>query len=148
MKNKSNKNKNILLYNINTSKGLNKKCNIPLTFLLIYINILLSFYEDNIDFQCIYHFFNSFLCVELGLNIHDVINEINTNTKLQRLQDLLTKRKIDINFFEEDMYNDEIIKYVDGDYIYKDNINITIDVNKSLLSKRKYKKYEKSKQNK
>ena len=100
------------------------------------------------DFQCIYHFFNSFLCVELGLNIYDVINEINTNTKLQRLQDLLTKRKIDINFFEEDMYNDEIIKYVDGDYIYKDNINITIDVNKSLLSKRKYKKYEKSKQNK
>lgn len=148
MKNKSNKNKNILLYNINTSKGLNKKCNIPLTFLLIYINILLSFYEYKMDFQCIYHFFNSFLYVELGLNIYDVINEINTNTKLQRLQDSLTKRKIDIKFFEEDVYKDETIKYVDGDYIYKDNINITIDVNKSLLSKRKYKKYSKSKQNK
>lgn len=135
MKDKLKKNKDVLLYNIDISNGLNKKCNISLTFLLIYVNILLSFYENKIDFQCIYYFFNSFLCVELGLNIYDVINEINTNTKLQRLQDLLTKRKIDINFFAEDVYKDETIKYVDSEYIYKGNINITEEV-RCILGKR------------
>lgn len=135
MKNKKKKNDDILLYNVNTLNGLNKKCNIPLTILLIAINVMLSLYEDKIDCEFIYQFFTSFLFVELGLNVYDVINEINANSKLQRLQNLFKKRKIDINFFEEDVYKDETIKYIDDEYIYKDNINITEDV-KYIFRKR------------
>ena len=88
MKNKETKNHDILFYNINTSRGLNKKCNIPFTVLLIVINIMLSLYEDELDTQYIYHFFTSFLLFELGLNVYDVANEISANSKLQRLQNI------------------------------------------------------------
>lgn len=148
MKNKKRKKDDIFLYNINTLNGLNKKCNLLLTFFLIIINCILSLYEDEINNELIYNFFTIVLSAELGLNIYDVVNEINANTKLQRLQNSLKKRKIDINFFEEDTYKEETIKYIDDEYIYKDNINITDDVLKIMLSKRKYEKYKKSKQNK
>lgn len=128
MKNKVKKKDDILLYNVNTLKGLNKRCNLPLTFLLIIINSILSLYEDEIDNEFIYNFFTICLCTELSLNIYDVIKEINTNSKLQRLLNLLKKRKIDINLLEEDVFDDGTIKYVDGEYIYKDDINITNDV--------------------
>lgn len=135
MKDKLKKNNDMLFYSINTLNGLNKKCNIPLTVLLIITNILLSFYEDKIDCEFIYQFFTSFLFVELGLNIYDVINEINANSKLQKLQNSLMKRKININFLEEDVFKEGTIKYIDDEYIYKDNINITEDV-KYIFGKR------------
>lgn len=138
---KKKKTNDILLYNINTLKGLNKKCNFPLTFLLIIINCILSLYEDEMDNDFICNFFTACLSVELGFNIYDVIKEINANSKLQKLQNLLKKRNIDVNFWEEDVYKEETIKYVDSEYIYKDNINLTDDVNKSIL-------FRKSKQNK
>lgn len=157
-------NQNLLTEHIMIAKGLNGKYNLNLhlvSLAVLTVSQGVRFFVDNKNNIPLLFVFLSSLGVNwycIGTYIFDSMKVPNSKKRLSDLENILKEKNIDVSFSSATVCDDStvllnnecFIKYYDEDDIVfynMDNIrglDITYDVKKCLMKKRKFKKYVKS----
>lgn len=169
---KNKQKKNILPKTNFIASGRDVKYNTKLFWSLWISKMILKGGADKLTDEFPIIILDNLMTLAIGANLCvgyiDILRKINSSEKIRKLIEVLNEKGIDIDFAKMDfdlktnIFDEEAgvcvfdegksIYYLNNNtYTYTDkdkSVDITEAVNKALLSKRKYKKYEKSKQNK